>query len=127
MRRAADAAGVSAGDAAGRFSDSDGSFAPRARHISLAQRKIRWRSPTAIRLSRDMDVNDVVQVQRERLQSLPVLRQLPWPCEPGALNGSLLCPGCLNISRAAKKTDLPCLAYWSRHFVKSSITSRLPR
>jgi hypothetical protein len=83
---------MSAGDAVGRFSDSDGSFAPRARHIGLAQRKIRWRSPTAIRLSRDMDADDVVQVQRERLQSLPALRQLPWPCELGALNGSLLCP-----------------------------------
>jgi hypothetical protein len=83
---------MSAGDAAGRFSESDGSFAPRARHIGLAQRKIRWRSPTAIRLSRDMDADDVVQVQRERLQSLPAVRQLPWPCEPGALNGSLLCP-----------------------------------
>jgi hypothetical protein len=83
---------MSAGDAGGRFSESDGSFAPRARHIGLAQRKIRWRSPTAIRLSRDMDADDVVQVQRERLQSLPALRQLPWPCEPGVLNGSLLCP-----------------------------------
>jgi hypothetical protein len=23
---------------------------------------------------------------------LPTFRQLPWPCDPGAMNGSLLCP-----------------------------------
>jgi hypothetical protein len=25
-------------------------------------------------------------------RSLPALRQWPWPCDPGAMNGSLLCP-----------------------------------
>ena len=52
----------------------------RARHSVQARRKIQWRSPTAIRLSRDMDADEAVQVQRERLRSLPALRQLPWSC-----------------------------------------------
>src|SRR5208283_4509652 len=96
-RRAADAAGVSASNAAGRFSDSDASFAPRARRIGLAQRKILWRSPTAIRLTHGRPADRLTRVQGERQRSLPTPRQWPWPCDPGAMNRSLLCP-CTPIS-----------------------------
>jgi len=54
-------------------------------------RKIRWRSPTAIRLSRGQDMADATRVQGERQGSLPTLRQLPWSCDPDATNGSLRC------------------------------------
>jgi hypothetical protein len=39
--------------------------------------KIRWRSPTAILLSREQDAADMARVQGERQGSLPTLRQLP--------------------------------------------------
>ena len=35
---------------------------------------------------------DQDQGEDERQRSLPTLRQLPWFCDPGATNGSLLCP-----------------------------------
>src|SRR5271157_1443560 len=92
-------------DATGRFSDSDGSFAPRARHIGLAQRKIRWRFPTTIRLTHGRPADRLARVQGERQRSLPTLRQLPWPCDPGAMNGSLLCPVAL-VFPARQQADL---------------------
>ena len=101
------AAGVTV-DATGRFSDSDGSFAPRARHIGLAQRKIRWRFPTTIRLTHGRPADRLARVQGERQRSLPTLRQLPWPCDPGAMNGSLLCPVAL-VFPARQQADLAAL------------------
>jgi hypothetical protein len=44
-----------------------------------------------IRLSRGQDAADVDRVQGERQRSLPTLQQLPWFCDPDAMNGSLLC------------------------------------
>ncbi len=64
------------GEAAGRFSDSDGSFAPHALHSGPARLKIRWQSPTTIRLPRGRNPADLVQVQGERHRSSPTLRQL---------------------------------------------------
>jgi hypothetical protein len=55
-----------------------------------ARRKIRWRSPTTIRLSRGRDTADAALVAGARRRSLPTLRQLPWSCAPSAVNGSLL-------------------------------------
>ena len=34
----------------------------------------------------------MARVLGERQRALPTLRQLPWSCDPGATNGSLLCP-----------------------------------
>src|ERR1700730_6818774 len=88
-----------------------------------AWRKIRWHSPTTIRLSRGQDAADVDRVQGERQRSLPTLRQLPWFCDPGAMNGSLL-TRLLEYLRASTKRTSPCERYWTRHSVKTSPKSR---
>ncbi len=92
----------------GRFSDSDGSFAPHARHTGLKQRKMQWRSPAAIRLTLGRPADRLARVQGERQRSLPTLRQLPWPCDPGAMNGSLLYPVAL-VFPTRQQADLAAL------------------
>jgi hypothetical protein len=77
---------------AGARRDVDLGIPSKALHSGPARRKIRWRSPTTIRLSRGQDAADVTRVQGERQRSLPTLRQLPWSCDPGATNGALHCP-----------------------------------
>ena len=80
-------------------------FPWRALHSGPAQCKIRWCSPTTIRLSRGQDAAYVGRVQGERQRALPTLRQLPWPCDPGATNGSLLWP-VASISPRINKADV---------------------
>ena len=91
-------------------------------HSGPARRKIRWRSPTTIRLSRGQDAADVDRVQGERQRSSPTLRQLPWFFDPGAMNGSLL-TRLLQYLRASTKLTSPYERYWTRHFVKTSTKS----
>jgi hypothetical protein len=60
------------------------------RHRSLMQHKIRWRLPTTIRLAHGLAATVVMRTQDLRPRSLPTFRQLPCPCDPGAMNGPLL-------------------------------------
>jgi hypothetical protein len=62
-------------------------------------------SPTTLRLSRRQGAADVPRVQGGRQRALPTLRQLPWSCDPGATNGSLLCP-VASISPRINKADV---------------------
>ncbi len=60
------AAGVTEGEAARWFSDSDGSFAPHALHSGTARRKIRRRLPIADRLTRGRAVDGLARIQGKR-------------------------------------------------------------
>jgi hypothetical protein len=60
------------------------------RHRSLMQHKIRWRLPTTIRLAHGRAPDVVTRRQDVFPRSLPTFRQLPCPCDPGAMNGPLL-------------------------------------
>jgi hypothetical protein len=59
-------------------------------------------------------------------RSLPALRQWPWPCDHGAMNGSLFCPIACKIFHCGIKADVATLEDIKHGiFVKTSITSRL--